>query len=286
MNICLRYRKLSITATTAASTGGQCLIVGENMSYGRWGSRVPLGNLFFTWVIRLGVRWRISSQRLANRLRAILGRRPLVVVNSSSLTVELRHWLDAGFNRLNIGGGPKNLTGFINLDFVAHPKVAREVRANILDLSFVPTACATQIHSNHVIEHLSQQQIRAQLNDYFRILRPGGLLTLRCPNSLGVVYALFFDPVCESDREEFLAIGYPVDEDFGNPADTWLHKDFYGVLHWLYGDAGNIENEHLSQLTPTRLAQLVSAIGFDILRVSEPEAINLVLVARKPEIVP
>ena len=167
---------------------------------------------------------------------------------------------------------------------MSHPGAEREVCANILDLSFVPTGCAAQIHSNHVIEHLTGEQIGSQLSEYFRILRPGGLLTLRCPNALAVVYAFLFTPVHESDREAFLRLGYPADEDFGDPRDGWMHKDFYGMLHWLYGDVGNIENQHLSRLTPSSLRQLVVTAGFKILLTSAPEAINLVVAAQKPGI--
>ena len=252
------------------------------MAYGRWGSRIPLGNLLFTWLILFGIKWRIASRRLLNAFRAMFSAQPVTTASRESPAAQLAHWLGAGYDRLNIGGGPKNLAGFVNLDFVAHPDVEREICANILDLSFVPSACAAQVHSNHVIEHLSREQIASQLDEYFRILRPGGLLTLRCPNALGVVYAFFFDPVHETDREAFLSIGYPSDDDFANPQDAWLHKDFYGMLHWLYGDPGNIANQHLSQLTPSCLSQLVDTAGFALLRTSAPEAINLVIAARKP----
>lgn len=253
------------------------------MAYGRWGSRIPLGNLFFTWLILFGIRWRLASRRFENKLRGILSHRRVVRINKKSAAADLERWLSAGYDRLNVGGGPKNLAGFINLDFVTHPGVEREVCANILDLSFVPSERVTQIHSNHVLEHLTWEQIASQLREYARILRPGGLLTIRCPNALGVAYAFWFEPVYESGRDAFLTLGYPPQEDFGNPQDGWLHKDFYGILHWLYGDMGNIENQHLSRLTPSSLRQMLEETGFTILRVSAPEAINLVFAACKQE---
>lgn len=256
------------------------------MAYGTWGSRFPLGNLLFTGLVLFGVQWRFASRRLINWIRAVVFPRSLVRVNNKAAAVDLQHWFGAGYDRLNVGGGPKNLTGFVNIDFVSHPSVEREVRANILDLSFVPSACASQIHSNHVIEHLTREQIVSQLDEYIRILRPGGVLTLRCPNALGVVYAFWFNPVLEAERDAFLALGYPPDEDFGNSQDGWLHKDFYGMLHWLYGDTGNIENQHLSQLTPSWLRELVEEAGFSVLRMSAPEALNLVIAARRPEVGP
>jgi hypothetical protein len=252
------------------------------MAYGTWGSRIPIGNLLFSWVVRLGIGWRLASRRLTNRIRRAVFPRPVVTVNNASARDELEHWLGAGFDRLNVGGGPKNLSGFVNVDFIRHPDVDREICANILDLSFVPSDRIAQIHSNHVVEHLSRDQLVAQLREYVRILRPGGLLTVRCPNALGAVYAFWFPPVHETGREAFVADGFPAEEDFGDAKDGWLHKDFYGTLHWLYGDAGNVENEHLNQLTPSSLTELLRGAGLVIVRASAPEAINLVVVARKP----
>jgi SAM-dependent methyltransferase len=252
------------------------------MAYGTWGSRIPIGNLLFSSVVRLGIVWRLASRRLTNRIRRAVFPRPVVTVDNPSARDELERWLGAGYDKLNVGGGPKNLAGFVNVDFVRHANVAREICANILDLSFVPTGCMAQIHSNHVVEHLSRDQLVAQLREYVRILRPGGLLTVRCPNALGAVYAFWFPPVHESDREAFVADGFPAEEDFGDAKDGWLHKDFYGTLHWLYGDAGNVENEHLNQLTPSSLTGLIRGAGLVLVRASAPEAINLVVVARKP----
>jgi hypothetical protein len=252
------------------------------MAFGKWGSRIPIGNLFFTSLVFLGLNWRLKSRRLSNRVRRRLQRKEIVVVNNSSAGQEMQRWIGQGYDRLNVGGGPKNLEGFVNVDFVRHKDVSREICANILDLSFIPSSSLAQVHSNHVVEHLSREQLISQFTSYFRILRPGGILTIRCPNALGAVYAFWFPPVHESGREEFLSLGFPPEEDFGNPNDAWLHKDFYGLLHWLYGDCGNVENEHLNQLTPSSLKDLLTSAGFSVERMSAPEAINLVVSAKKP----
>jgi SAM-dependent methyltransferase len=193
---------------------------------------------------------------------------------------ELRQWMASGYCKLNVGGGPKNLEGFVNIDFVRHPSVRRGIRANILDLSFVPDVSMTHIHSNHVLEHLTEEEIRHQLLEYRRILRRDGLFTLRCPNALGGAYGFWFPPVIESEREEFQRLGFPSDEDLANPDDAWIHRDFYGVLHWFFGDMGNVENQHLTLLTPTKVQRLLREAGLTILKTAEPEAVNIVIVAR------
>ncbi|MGB5158937.1 MAG: hypothetical protein WBN77_16040 [Desulfobacterales bacterium] len=153
--------------------------------------------------------------------------------------------------------------------------------ANILDLAFIPDECISHVHSNHVIEHLKNEEIINQISEWDRILKREGLLTIRCPNTLGAAYGFWFEPILESQKAEFTRLGFPADEDFGNPADKWGHKDFFGLIHWFYGDAGNISNQHLSRLTPSVLHKLLVDKGFSVLKMSEPEALNIVIVARK-----
>jgi len=194
---------------------------------------------------------------------------------------DLEGWLVNGFDKLNIGGGRKNLSGFVNVDFVAYPDVQREVIANILDLGFVPSCRFSHVHSNHVIEHITEEGLLLQIKEYWRILMDDGLLTIRCPNALGVAYGFWFEPVLEDDRDEFVELGFPSDEDFSNPEDVWAHKDIFAFLHWIYGDVGNLENQHLNRITPTKLQHTLEAVGFEIMKMTKPEALNLVVVARK-----
>jgi hypothetical protein len=112
-------------------------------------------------------------------------------------------------------------------------------------------------------------------------LKPGGLLSIRCPNALGVAFGFWFEVVLEGERQKFLELGFPEDEEFGNPNDAWFHKDFYGFLHWIYADAGNVENQHLSIITPTKLTSWIRRAGFELLAISAPEAANIVAVARQ-----
>jgi SAM-dependent methyltransferase len=194
---------------------------------------------------------------------------------------ELRKWLARGYDRLNVGGGHKVLEGFINIDFAAHKNAQRAVIANILDLSFVPNESISHIHSNHVMEHLTDVQLAQQFREYHRILKKDGCISVRCPNALGAAYGFWFQPILESEKEEFVALGFPDDEDFGRQEDTWMHKDLFGLLHWFYGDVGNIQNEHLSIITPTKIKTNLVNAGFVIKKMTQPEAINIVLVANK-----
>ena len=181
---------------------------------------MPLVNLLATNALFAALRWRLATRRLRNKLR----KRSVAASSPPDAAAQLQRWLAAGYDRLNIGGGLKNLAGFVNIDFVHCPGVDRQVVANILDLDFVPSGAVAQVHSNHVLEHLTEEQIEAQLRQYRRMLRPGGLLTIRCPNALGVAYGFWFEPVLEGDREEFIRLGFPPDENLSSAADKWGHR--------------------------------------------------------------
>lgn len=254
------------------------------MANGYWGSRLPISNLLCTKFIFTAVQWRIATRRVRNAVRRFLGSDGERLVNGACAAETLNRWLELGYEKLNMGGGRKNLNGFVNIDFVYFEGVERQVVANIEDLSFIPNACISHIHTNHVLEHFSQEQLEYQLKEYHRILRDKGVLSVRCPNALGVALGFWLGLVLEEDHREFVALGFPEDEDFGNPADRWVERDFFGLLHWLYGDMGNARNQHLTVITPSKIERSIVRAGFDILRMTRPEAANIVVVARKTDI--
>lgn len=253
------------------------------MKYGTWGGRLPLLNYFTSNLLFLVLSWRTRSRMVLNRLRRACMNNLAPVTSGSESLAALEKFLAAGFDKLNIGGGPKNLSGFVNIDFVHHTSVVHEIVANILDLSFIPDQSISHVHSNHVLEHLSESQIQEQFAQYRRILTPNGLLTFRCPNALGVCYGFLVEPQIEGQRDEFIRLGFPHEEDIANPDDRWMNKDLYGFFHWLYGDVGNPENEHLTLVTPSKVTRWLNEFEFEVLKMSEPEAVNIVVVARKLE---
>lgn len=251
------------------------------MAYGWWGSRLPVGNLISSKLVQLLVGCRLLTQRMRFHMRTRLKGTSIQQIESRTIAEEMRKWLNAGYDKLNVGGGPRNLTGFVNIDLVRHESVEREIVANALDLSFVPSNRISQVHSSHMLEHLRPEHIPLQLDQYYRVLKSDGILTLRIPNALGASYAFWFEPIMEAGREAFIADGYPNDEVFGDPREGWLHKDLYGLLHWFYGEVGNPLNEHLSRITPSWLESRLEAAGFRTRRISLPEALNIVVVAEK-----
>ena len=112
-------------------------------------------------------------------------------------------------------------------------------------------------------------------------MKPDGLLTIRCPNALGVSYGFWFPVEPEQEREQFVELGYPADEVFYDPQIGWYHHDLLGLIHFFYGDRGSIDNQHLNIITPTKLRTAVEGAGFEVRKMSAPETTNIVLVARR-----
>ena len=250
----------------------------------RFYGKFPLINTLVSYGIFFLIRCRIQSLSMFNRL--IRGaNNPGPGLNNDILfgspKEDLARYYEAGFKKLNFGGGSRSLKGFVNIDFVSHPGVEREIIADIRNLEFISSGTMVHVHSNHVIEHLSEESLPTHLTDCYRILMEEGLLTIRCPNALGVSYGFFFGFVPEERRTQFLEDGYPEDELFFNPEDDWYVRDFFAFLHWIYGDVGNPENQHLSILTPTKLKRQIIEAGFKIVQISDPEWSNIIIIAKK-----
>ena len=80
---------------------------------------------------------------------------------------------------LNVGCGRDIREGFVNIDlFSDDPRVvAMDVRQ--LEL---PDNCADAVLASDILEHFSHRETRAVLNEWARVLKPGGELVIRCPS--------------------------------------------------------------------------------------------------------
>jgi len=243
--------------------------------------KFPIGNFIITNIIFSAIKYRLFYLRIKNTIRSAFTKEKPCEINLEITKINFQSYLNNGIVKINVGGGNRNLEGFLNIDFVKHPTVKKELLANILDLSFIPSNSLVHIHSNHLIEHLSDTELSNQLKEYYRILDQNGILTIRCPNILGVSYGFFFDTVKEENYLDFITNGYPKDDYFYNPKDDWYHKDFFGYLWFVYADRGNVKNQHLNILTPSKLRSKLITSGFQIKLMTEPETTNLIVIATK-----
>lgn len=141
--------------------------------------------------------------------------------------------------RLHLGCGDKRFEGYTNVDFCITD--ATDAICNIEKLPW-PDRSAQIVECHHVLEHISHRKVEAVLREWHRVLQPGGLLVIECPD---------FDRTVK----EYLD---------GN--DDRLFSIF-GIQH----KEGHF---HLSGQSPARLARLLETIGFSPVVQAEPRSVQ------------
>lgn len=143
---------------------------------------------------------------------------------------------------LNLGCGDKKLEGYVNVDVAASRKgVKPEVLSDIRHLAFRDNAVA-EILSVHVIEHVYHWEAKALLEEWKRVLRPGGRIVVECPNLLHAAKELLENPQARSRPDK------------DGQTSMWV---FYGDPNW---------NDplmcHRWGYTPESLRALLEDVGF------------------------
>ncbi len=108
--------------------------------------------------------------------RTALRRRSRVADDIDGLLAHLRAQVDDG---LHLGGGARRIAGLTNCDLY-HPSA--DLKADATELSMFADASLDWIESHHMVEHLSFAETDKALAEWHRVLRPGGLLVLTCPD--------------------------------------------------------------------------------------------------------
>ena len=149
--------------------------------------------------------------------------------------------------RINIGCGDKLLDGYINID-VAEARAGKtpDVLSDVRDLPFDENY-ADEALAVHVIEHFYRWEVPKVLAEWRRILKPGGVMVLECPDLMKAVFHLLSSPA-----KEQLSM-WPL---YGDP--SW--KDPLMCHKWAY--------------TPQTLGQAMHEAGFVNLR-QEPAQFKL-----------
>lgn len=85
--------------------------------------------------------------------------------------------------RLNLGCGRHTLDGWFCIDAVAHPKASRppDLLCDVKSIP-LPDACAVEVQAIHIFEHLYYWECAGVLDEWKRLLRPGGLLVMEMPD--------------------------------------------------------------------------------------------------------
>lgn len=148
--------------------------------------------------------------------------------------------------RLHLGCGRKRIDGYINIDGVMTEAADRVM--NILDLDFPPNT-VDEIYSSHMIEHLSPQELEIALSNWFAILKPGGILTIRCPN-FEYTLRLFLDtPEPERWDKTTLPTGVVVTP-----------------FNMIFGSMEGPFQYHKNAFTSAHLRSILEEHGFDVVK--------------------
>ena len=156
--------------------------------------------------------------------------------------------------RVNIGCGWDHRDGYLNVDFLEVHKP--DLVADARDLSTLPDDYFEEVLANDVLEHLERKDTAPALDEWFRILRPGGRVHVRLPDLLGVARL-----VQERDTVE----------------------DHQQQIHSLFGTQGYAGDYHLAGFTDLTLVAALTAAGFTDIRIHRVDRWMLDAWATKPE---
>lgn len=162
--------------------------------------------------------------------------------------------------RLNLGCGNRHIPGFVNVDLAGNwckkpPDLAHDITQPL------PYADGSvdEIHAYHVFEHFYRYDADAILDDWVRVLRPGGRLVLELPCLDKVLHIL---NVCAKTGREvpdnLTLWGLYGDPSYAEPA--MVHRWCYSVgeLSGMYMDRGLTCTEETPQThQPVRDMRLV-----------------------------
>ena len=97
--------------------------------------------------------------------------------------------------KLNLGCGDKILEGYVNVDVAESRDGKRpDVLCDLHALTPFEDDSADEILSVHVVEHFWRWEVVGVLKEWVRVLKPGGLMILECPNLKSACEAFLADP--------------------------------------------------------------------------------------------
>ena len=97
--------------------------------------------------------------------------------------------------KLNLGCGDKILDGYVNVD-VAEARAGKrpDVLCDLHALRQFADDTADEILSVHVVEHFWRWEVVGVLKEWARVLKPGGVMILECPNLQSACEAFLANP--------------------------------------------------------------------------------------------
>lgn len=173
---------------------------------------------------------------------------------------------------LHVGSGYKRIdsTPFagrawqeIRLDI--DPDVQPDLVGSLTDLSAVTSGSMDAVYSSHNLEHLLPHEVPTALAEFLRVLRPGGLLLITCPDLQAVAALVADDRLTEPAYTSPAGPIAPIDMIYG-------HRKAMA--------AGNLYMAHRCGFTEKVLKATVGSTGFaQAVSLRRPERFDLWLLA-------
>jgi ubiquinone/menaquinone biosynthesis C-methylase UbiE len=82
--------------------------------------------------------------------------------------------------KLHLGCGERFIPGFVHVDAHAYPHVDHQAKAE--NLAFVENGSTDLLYASHLLEHYGRSEIEGVLSEWYRVLRPDGVLRLAVPD--------------------------------------------------------------------------------------------------------
>lgn len=112
----------------------------------------------------------------------------MTTATHSRLAAETSRLLASPLDHLNFGCGPFPLAGWTNIDngdgeWYTAPEAQQVIKLDLFEaLDALPDAVASHIYSEHLFEHFTLAQGHTILRAWRRILKPGGVVRIVCPD--------------------------------------------------------------------------------------------------------
>lgn len=82
--------------------------------------------------------------------------------------------------KLHLGCGKRYIPGYVHIDAIDYPHIDHV--ATIDNLSFIGNDSVDVIYNCHVLEHFKRRDVSRVLQEWRRVLKPGGILRVSVPD--------------------------------------------------------------------------------------------------------